>query len=99
MYNSNCFSYRHRKFWVLAFVYAISVGVYFAWGSVVEVNLKPLNVSQVEYLLLHTLLQSQTQIPFMIVKSNFLSCFQSVSGWIGFYGSLASSATGMMVGL
>ena len=41
------FHFRNRNFWMLGLPYAISCGVYAAWGTVYYVNVKPLGISEV----------------------------------------------------
>ena len=38
---------RHKKFWTLGIIYAVSSGVFNCWSSVLDVNLKPIGISQV----------------------------------------------------
>ena len=38
--------FKHPKFWMLGIPYAVPDGFFNAWISVLDVNLKPLDVSQ-----------------------------------------------------
>lgn len=42
-----CDNFRNGKFWMLAVPYSMATGVYYAWGSVIDVVLKPLGISEV----------------------------------------------------
>jgi len=39
--------FRNKKFWMICITYGVSHGVYGTWQSVLDVNLKPHNISEV----------------------------------------------------
>ncbi len=96
--------FKHPKFWMLGIPYAVPDGFLNCWLTVLDVNVKPLGVSQdtagESRLWTQRILLVSSVVSIFLCNRSYIAwvllCFL-FPGWMGFFASLAGNVLGVIV--